>query len=139
VGDIKSKRCRKCGQVKPLSAFYSQQDTKGHVANICKSCVNKKVGRWQKEHKAQVNAKNRAYYHEHGRAVKAQIFLEDGQTQEEAEELLLKALGAQHRGDTHSHDFPDPGVDHVAELMKRKHQEMLERLMKEITEILEMK
>lgn len=135
----KSKRCRKCGQVKPLSAFYSQKDTKGHVANICKSCVGKKVDHWQKDHKARVNAKNRQYYREHGRAVKAQIFLEEGQSQEEAEEMLLKALGAQHRGDTHSHSFPDPGVDHVSELVKRKHNEMIARLMREVLEILEQK
>lgn len=70
--------------------------------------------------------------------MQAKIILEKNETPEEAEEFLLKALGAQHRGDTHSHAFPDPGIDHVSESMKRKHAEMMERLLKEISEILEL-
>lgn len=68
--------------------------------------------------------------------MRVKIHLDKGQSQEAAEEQLLKAIGAQHSGEAHSHPFPDEGTNHVAEQVQEKHARMMESLQAEILSIL---
>jgi len=66
--------------------------------------------------------------------MKVSIHLEKGETREEAEELLYKAVTAQRNGNIHTDQFPDPAMEHMAEKMKKRYQEMLVDMVREINE-----
>ena len=40
--EVKTKRCSKCGQIKPISEFYKKKSSKDGLYSICKECRNKK-------------------------------------------------------------------------------------------------
>jgi hypothetical protein len=79
------KRCKKCGEVKPLDEFYKSAGMRDGHRSDCKACnllakkewyaanreaVIEKVKRWQREHKDVVNARNRAYREAHPDAMR---------------------------------------------------------------------
>ena len=39
---MKTKKCTKCGEVKPLDEFYGNKQSKDGKAHQCKICINKK-------------------------------------------------------------------------------------------------
>jgi len=66
--------------------------------------------------------------------VEVKINLEEGQTPEQAEEQLYKALRAQRIGDAHgsSDAFLDPAMEHVSDNMKEAYADHFGRMMSEI-------
>lgn len=70
--------------------------------------------------------------------MKVQVELQEGETQEEAEELLLKALNSQRDGKAHSGDqFPDKAMEHMAGKLKSQYGEVLGDMMAEIEEVID--
>jgi hypothetical protein len=65
------------------------------------------------------------------------IILDPHETEEEAQELLLKALTANDNGDAHVEAFHQPAAREVFEQMERKHDEMWREMMEEIFLVLE--
>lgn len=41
ITEIRTKRCKKCGKIKPLTEFYKQASGKLGVKAVCKICYNK--------------------------------------------------------------------------------------------------
>ena len=66
------------------------------------------------------------------------IFVEDGETVEEVESNLVKAISHQISGDVHeSESFDDPAMKSVAEKMIKAHSEMYKNMLQEIFQELE--
>jgi len=65
------------------------------------------------------------------------IFLEKGESQEETEDLLFKALKAQRTGGTHNEQFPDPVMEHLASDLKADYRKRMADMMAEIEALLE--
>lgn len=70
---------------------------------------------------------------------KIKILLEKGETPEQAEEMLLKALTSQREGLAHTHHdtFEDPAMDHMAEMMEDFYAKQWEKMLKEIFEVID--
>ena len=47
---METKKCSKCGEVKPINEFYKQKSCKDGLNSYCKCCMNKKVEEWRKKH-----------------------------------------------------------------------------------------
>lgn len=69
--------------------------------------------------------------------MKVKILLEEGETREQAEEALVKALTAQDTGETHTEEFLDPVMAHAAEDLKAKIDKINADMFREIEEELE--
>lgn len=69
--------------------------------------------------------------------MKAKIILEKNETRDEAEEVLLKALESHRTGSSHSEEFPDKTMEHVANKLKNKHQSMFREMLREIDQLLD--
>lgn len=66
------------------------------------------------------------------------IFLEPGETLQEAQESLVKAFAAQENGEIHSEEtFHQPAALHVYELLKYKHAEIWENILREINKVID--
>jgi hypothetical protein len=74
------KRCKHCGETKPLDAFYADRAARDGRRPECKSCTSarrmaayransqreiQRVLRWQQENRERYNAKQRAYKQSH--------------------------------------------------------------------------
>jgi len=68
---------------------------------------------------------------------KVKILLEPGESQEQAQDALVKALTAHENGDVHGDTFMDPVMEAAADGMKKKYQEMNREMMAEIEEVLD--
>jgi len=69
--------------------------------------------------------------------MKVEIHLEPGETKEEAEELLFKALHHHRAGEEHRHAFHQPGARDVFNRILKRHDEMWKRMMKQIEEVID--
>jgi 5-methylcytosine-specific restriction endonuclease McrA len=58
---IVSKKCTKCGEVKPLSEFYKAPRYAGGVKAACKICENAAIKKWEIDHPDRVRARKRKY------------------------------------------------------------------------------
>ena len=75
-----TKKCSKCGEVKPLAAFSSSKECRNGYTNVCKTCRNEqqrlaraanpeaskqRYRNYYQRNKASENARSRAYHAEH--------------------------------------------------------------------------
>ena len=60
------------------------------------------------------------------------ITLEKGETIEQAEEKLYKALDSHRNGDLHTEDFTDPAMKDLIDKMLRMHDQTYQELLQEI-------
>lgn len=68
---------------------------------------------------------------------KVKIIAENGETIDEAEEKLYKAMNSHRTGDMHTEEFSDPAMKDLLDRMKAKHGDMYEDMMREIFEVLD--
>lgn len=69
---------------------------------------------------------------------KVKIFLEPGETIQDAEDSLMKSLVHHNSGDAHSNQtFQDPAMDAVADRMIDIHSKIYHEMMQEIYEVLD--
>lgn len=69
---------------------------------------------------------------------KVKIFLEPGETTQDAEDLLFKALNHHNTGEVHSsHSFQDPAMVSVAHKMESIHSKIYQEMLEEIFEALD--
>ena len=47
---METKKCSKCGEVKPINEFYKDKSHKDGLCSLCKCCVNKKQKEYRKKH-----------------------------------------------------------------------------------------
>ena len=59
--EVKTKRCSRCGQVKPLSLFYKKKSTKDGLRSECKACSIARVSEYNAIHKEEKKAYNAEY------------------------------------------------------------------------------
>lgn len=70
--------------------------------------------------------------------MKVKVILEKGETRDQADELLLKALASHQNGEAHEEDsFLDPAMQDVAAQMVLEYQKVHESMMREISEALD--
>jgi len=69
--------------------------------------------------------------------MKIKIGLRKGQTPEEAEEELFKALSEQRSGNSHSEEFDDPIMEAIAQKIIEKHSQIWEASLEEINQLLD--
>ena len=65
------------------------------------------------------------------------IELQQGETPDQAEELILKAFTAQRDGSIHREEFHDPAMRDVLMRMQELHENQMKALLDEIGDILE--
>ena len=65
------------------------------------------------------------------------ILLEDGETTDQAEEKLYKALNSHRTGDIHTEDFEDSAMKHLADKMIEMHEQIYSELLQEVFEELD--
>lgn len=69
---------------------------------------------------------------------KVKIFLEPGETIQDAEDSLLKAMVHHNSGDVHSsHSFQDPAMVAIANKMENIHAKIYQEMLQEIFETLD--
>lgn len=57
------RKCRTCGEAKPLTEFSVYNTATGARRNKCKTCESKRVSDWHSKHKDRVYEQNRVRYH----------------------------------------------------------------------------
>jgi hypothetical protein len=65
------------------------------------------------------------------------IKLKKGESIQEAEETLYKALNAQRTGDMHKEDFSDPAMADIVVRMQEEHDKLFKKILREIEEELD--
>lgn len=66
------------------------------------------------------------------------IFLNKGETLEEAEDLLFKSLNLHNSGEVHDEQtFDDPAMDHVCIRLQQEHKRIYQDLLNEIFMVLD--
>lgn len=70
--------------------------------------------------------------------MKVKIILEGDETQDEAQELLVKALEAQTSGETHVDEFEDPVMKMAADELKEAYAQLMRQMVGEIEELIEL-
>ncbi len=65
------------------------------------------------------------------------FILEASESEEEAKEMLLKALSLQASGDVHTEAFAQPGVEAVVKRMEADHAAMWKAMLAEIEAVIE--
>lgn len=65
------------------------------------------------------------------------IYLEKGEEQHDAEELLFKALDLHRSGDAHKETFADPAIADLFNELAKEHPQMWALMLSEINEILD--
>lgn len=68
---------------------------------------------------------------------KVKIILEQGETPEQAEDLLYKAFEAKRNGDAHEEDFSDPAMSDALARMIKIQEENYDAMLQEIFQALE--
>ena len=69
--------------------------------------------------------------------MKAKIILEKNESRDEAEELLIKALESHRTGSSHTEEFPDKAMEHIADILKGKHKDMFNEMLEDIFKLLD--
>jgi len=69
--------------------------------------------------------------------MKVKITTDKGQSREEAEELLYKALDSHRKGAQHSESFQDPVMDELFEEMKRNYGDIYDSMLSDIFDVIE--
>ena len=69
--------------------------------------------------------------------INVNIQLKKGQSPEEAEEMLYKALAFQRSGDIHGDEFLDPVMQEASQKMIKMHEKVWADSLKEILELLD--
>lgn len=62
---IITKKCTKCGEVKPLIDFFNDKKAKDGKTNWCKVCSSEQLKKWRREHEEQRKAQGRRAYYAH--------------------------------------------------------------------------
>lgn len=57
-----TKKCNKCGTVKPIGQFYKASENKDGRRNNCNKCSMKSYYKWKSENLEYVLEKQRGYY-----------------------------------------------------------------------------
>ena len=60
--DDAMRKCRKCGQTKPLSMFAKDKECRGGISHRCKKCRNEIVRKWKQKHLEELLQKRREKY-----------------------------------------------------------------------------
>ncbi len=60
--DIKTKKCRKCGEIKPITDFYKKETGKYGVEGRCKLCRNTRGKEHHEKNKDKINKRHRKRY-----------------------------------------------------------------------------
>lgn len=69
--------------------------------------------------------------------MRVRVDLEKGQSVDEAEELLYKALDSQRSGDAHSEGFADSAVQHASDVMRNEYVKQFDLMMQEVLQALD--
>ena len=69
--------------------------------------------------------------------MKLNIEILGAETEEEAQELLIKALTNQAKGGSHKEDFQDPAARDVVRKMIKSHDKMVEKMLREINKAID--
>lgn len=59
---MKTKRCSKCKETKPVSEFCKNKSQKDGIDHCCKSCKSERARRYREANKEKIAEKNRRYY-----------------------------------------------------------------------------
>ena len=69
--------------------------------------------------------------------MKVKIELEKGETREQAEELLLKALTSHSHGDSHKDTFLDPAMQDLARHAVSEYEDIIQDLIREVFDVID--
>ena len=67
---METKKCSKCGEVKPINEFYKQKSHKDGLNSYCKCCMNKKIEEWRKKHSKEYKEIKKKYNKKHSKEYK---------------------------------------------------------------------
>jgi hypothetical protein len=65
------------------------------------------------------------------------IILENGESEEEAQELLVKALTSQDEGVSHKETFHQPAARDVVDRLMSEYDKMMDSMLREILELID--
>lgn len=65
MSTVKSKKCKKCGEIKPLTEFHKKKDAKDGLKYICKSCSKEKRRKRYEKNREYEKERNRKYHQKH--------------------------------------------------------------------------
>lgn len=68
---------------------------------------------------------------------RVKIIVEKGETPDEAEEKLYKAMNSHRTGDLHTEDFSDPAMKDLVQQMQKKHEDLYIDMMRDIMDLLD--
>ncbi len=68
---------------------------------------------------------------------KVKIYLAPGETMQQAEDTLLKAMEFHNTGEVHGEEFPDPAMQATIHKMEEAHRKMYADMLREISEALD--
>lgn len=68
---------------------------------------------------------------------KVKIILDSGETIQEAEDSLIKAITSQDRGEAHTESFDDPAMQSVVNKMEEIHKKIYQEMLADINEALD--
>lgn len=68
---------------------------------------------------------------------KVKIFLSPGETQQDVEEVLFKALNHHNSGDVHQENFEDPAMTDLVHKLESTHKKIYSEMLQEISETLD--
>lgn len=71
--NIVTKKCGKCGEVKPINAFTKNKDREYGVGSSCKTCHNKVSRNWQKANPEKVRQASQKYKKTHSERIKKRL------------------------------------------------------------------
>lgn len=57
----KTKKCNKCGEIKPIAEYHVQKSTKDGLKHHCKACAKKARRAYYQKNKAKENAQSKAF------------------------------------------------------------------------------
>lgn len=62
MGQVESKPCIRCGEVKPLERFPKRKQCNDGHENVCWDCTNARKRKWEAEHYEQTKASKKKWY-----------------------------------------------------------------------------
>ena len=61
MGKFQTKRCTKCGEVKPVSEFYKRAESRDGLVSNCKACCSAATKRWRENNADRDRARKYAW------------------------------------------------------------------------------